>query len=1447
MPDDPLRLCSHGCLLDAKHKYCPWHGERVEKGLIGTQLDTYVIRKVISAAGAFGAVYYAVNPIAGLEAAIKVLRPPSCYDRAACEEFIGEVELMFHELRDCQEIVRVLDVSTRPWPHIKMAFVNGGSLHGLLNDLRKRREETGAKDWLSPSETQEMLLDIARALAFAHGRKVVHRDLKPHNVLLQKFEEDGRTSHKCKVVDWGVSLGVRSKQRAAVGGDGQRVELALQGSVEEATASVTRTKEGGKGTKLQETAGKFTLKYAPIEYFLLFERSNAGAVRADELEAALKDPRGDIYMFGLMAAEVLTGKFPYDTSDAANATDAWEYWKEKHRSAAPIPIKSAAKSAGVKVPRRFASAVRRCLEKDPARRFPSGKELLKHLTWKAPVWQMVAGSVTVLAAAIILWLVFFRKPPTGGDITSIWDNWSQQEATKSIYLERLDDAILPKDAGGDPKALGVVWVPGLEYFTDKAKVRPVVYSPPELAGPIRKLELQRWRRLEGAQADGAQTVEQVVDGAVGLKDAVHLKGRTYTLDFTAVARALIAEEAGALAGVLFALDGTYTDQGKERRLTQFFEIRVDPTEPTVAVRDVKLCAKNPDGELRCSTGSVKADEPLRLFVPPAKGDTPWQLAFSVDVGASKDTLESQGTVNDPGVFVAVDGKLSRSRLSATPEQREFGVDLATLFAAAKVRWPKPTEEGESLKIKVTARSKAQVASDRATDFPFEVILDAGPKLAPKKSRDFTVRYPRRAELVVEWNEMGALDEACELRFNTVEGCGGTSREPQRAWDELKEVKVERVEGTSREWRLTVELPEDQPFLETAIRSGWTLRVFARQRELIYTAAGSNARVTEDDGVFRIEELCLKAPGKPAVESFEVRPKFSDPALSEQYKRLPLFRWHAQDQSRLPETLQLVPLKDRVDDEKEQVTWLRETDELEKGLALGLKPFFAAAGAATTLKMAAKFTTAWGHVVDVPVEVVYDPKLPRELSEWKLSLDGREPEAVFANERSYHAAAFQRAVLRATAHADDYVLEATPSAEPSLGKIDSKREGDRSFVFDIREPPAKGIYKLDVKLTDAFGNRRESQPYWLYVHRDAPLIVLPPGLSCGEGEQTVVESSGRCDLALSSSDEAGLSRIEVLRGGSTHSFAEFGPTRKGDVSGIDLVVDSLAASGAATKVTLTLKDISKTAERIVVKAWSWDKSPKECVLNVRREPERLPEKVQWLGLTWVHVVDGEKDFYACAFETPRWFVKDPTAAPPRDDAAWLPFTEWDGKRAAEFAKKTVLGGAYLLSREEWDKVPEANWIQTHKFPGLPPSATDDEKREFAEFRQRLENAIYCGKGPNAPPVRVDQVLDAEFNREMYRGAVHLLGNVAELVETAGGGYAVSGGSRAETVQQCVADPRAPTTRDTTNGRVGFRLGVSHVDSKDGRRKANPKFIESLKRAMEERLRGEKQQEPPRPSR
>ncbi len=190
-------------------------------------------------------------------------------------------------------------------PYYTMPFVEGESLRARLG-----------RGPLTIAEVVSILRDVSRALAYAHEHGVVHRDIKPDNVLL--------SGHTAVVTDFGIA---------------KAIAAAAQGP-----AGATLTQLG--------TAVGTPMYMAP--------------------EQAAGDPatdhRADIYAFGCMAYELITGQAPFAGLTPHRLLVA-------HMSESPKPVADLRPDC----PPALASLVMQCVAKEPGSRPAGATELLQRL------------------------------------------------------------------------------------------------------------------------------------------------------------------------------------------------------------------------------------------------------------------------------------------------------------------------------------------------------------------------------------------------------------------------------------------------------------------------------------------------------------------------------------------------------------------------------------------------------------------------------------------------------------------------------------------------------------------------------------------------------------------------------------------------------------------------------------------------------------------------------------------------------------------------------------------------------------------------------------------------------------------------------------------------------------------------------------------------------------
>ena len=235
---------------------------------------------------------------------VKVLSPELAAGVSA-ERFEREIQLAA-SLQQANIVPILAAGETNGLPFYTMPFVEGES-------MRSRLSKEGAP---GINQTISILRDVARALSYAHERGVVHRDIKPDNVLLS-----GGTA---VVTDFGIAKAISAAREQA---------------------------EGSTLTQMGTSIG--TPAYMSPE-------QAAGDPTVDH--------RADIYSLGCMAYELLTGKAPFDGRTPARTLAA-------HMTETPKLVTE----VRADTPASLAQLVMQCLEKDPANRPQSAREMVQAL------------------------------------------------------------------------------------------------------------------------------------------------------------------------------------------------------------------------------------------------------------------------------------------------------------------------------------------------------------------------------------------------------------------------------------------------------------------------------------------------------------------------------------------------------------------------------------------------------------------------------------------------------------------------------------------------------------------------------------------------------------------------------------------------------------------------------------------------------------------------------------------------------------------------------------------------------------------------------------------------------------------------------------------------------------------------------------------------------------
>jgi hypothetical protein len=355
----------------------------------GTTLQHFEVLERIGAGG-FGEVYRARDTRIDRQVALKVLPEEFFESEERRTRFEREARMLASVNHPAIAVLYSFEEipghspSSQARHVLVMELVEGKTLHAAL-----------AKGPLPIADALSIAIQIADALAEAHRAGILHRDIKSGNIMLT-------SRGQVKVLDFGLAKRLESGPAAGAG-----PELTREGT----------------------TLG--TLSYMSPEQLL----------------GKAVDPRSDLFSFGVVLYEMLTGRVPFEGSTTVAVADAILHAEPRDFGERAVP-------EGLK------AIIRKLLQKEPGRRFESAEQVLEALRAlqaamaPARAWRLSRNSRILIAAAAVAvvalgawaWRSAARTRRAREAMPEIARLVSAGEFPRAAALLREARAVLPGDA-----------------------------------------------------------------------------------------------------------------------------------------------------------------------------------------------------------------------------------------------------------------------------------------------------------------------------------------------------------------------------------------------------------------------------------------------------------------------------------------------------------------------------------------------------------------------------------------------------------------------------------------------------------------------------------------------------------------------------------------------------------------------------------------------------------------------------------------------------------------------------------------------------------------------------------------------------------------------------------------------------------------------------------------
>ncbi len=544
--------------------------DQADRLAAGARAGDYVVERFLGA-GAMGDVYAGRHPVIGKRVAIKVLKRELASEAEAAERFIREARAV--NQIDHPNVIDVFGFGRLPDGdgrlYLVMDLVDGRSLRKVVQDGP-----------LEVDAALDVLAQIASALDAAHSRGVIHRDLKPDNVMLTDT-----TPPKALVLDFGIA------------------KLFTEGVVGNGTLT-------GKGTWI----------------------GTPGYMAPEQWAADGAGPASDRYALGVMAYELLSGALPFQAPTLPQMM-------EQHFRA-PVPALSLRGRSAGRSHLTLDPVLARAMAKSPDARFSTAQALVDALRDAAGGKRLAGGKrvrsgrsmlapaaagVGVLGLAIVGLIVVRGHAEEPASNRGAAPVLSPDGFVRVQVITQPAKATVKRDdhlVGSSPATIELRAGTSMALAISKPGYRSIQLTlTPDKDALVRK-DLEAINTFEGvwAMPDGQLRAFKRVDDAVEVFKLATVTGER---EFW---RKLELVEGARADEVVFAITAELTDDRGARdpscQISHRIEYHFDPTSEALDVRAERVETARQNG--RCIVRTRLPGIPVVLArVDRDAGDTRW--------------------------------------------------------------------------------------------------------------------------------------------------------------------------------------------------------------------------------------------------------------------------------------------------------------------------------------------------------------------------------------------------------------------------------------------------------------------------------------------------------------------------------------------------------------------------------------------------------------------------------------------------------------------------------------------------------------------------------------------------------------------------------------------------------------------------------------------------------